>query len=92
MLYNSEVTYLDTYISLFRAKNRALNSGKEVDILSFAEKSPIEKLHLHFCKFLLGTRKNASNLATRAELGRLPIEFNIKTQTLLYLKRFECCK
>lgn len=92
MIYNSEVTYLDTYISLFRAKNRALNSGKEVDILSFAEKSPIEKLHLHFCKFLLGTRKNASNLATRAELGRLPIEFNIKTQTLLYLKRFECCK
>ena len=87
MTYNSEVTYLDSYISFFRAKQRATNSNKEVDKFGFIDKSPIENLHLSFCKFILGARKNATNLGTRIELGRLPIEHFIQTQTLLYLSR-----
>ena len=87
MTYNSEVTYLDTYISFHRAKSRALTSGKEINQLDFIDKTPIENMHLKFCKSTLGIRKNASNLGARVELGRLPIECFIKTQTLLYLAR-----
>ena len=42
-------------------------------------------LPLSFCKYVLGIRKKASNLAVRLELGRLPVENFIKSQTLLYL-------
>jgi hypothetical protein len=41
-------------------------------------------LPLSFCKYVLGIRKKASNLAVRLELGRLPVENFIKSQTLLY--------
>ena len=87
MTYNAEITYLDSYISLFRAKQRAASSGKEIDTFNFIDKTPFENLHLSFCKYILGTRKNASNLATRVEVGRFPIEYFIKTQTILYLAR-----
>ena len=87
MTYNSEVTYLDTYISFHRAKNRALSSWKQINQLDFTGKTPIENMHHKFCKSTLGIRKNAPNLGARVELGRLPIECFIKTQTLLYLAR-----
>ena len=62
-------------------------SGRNIDFLSFTDKSCIEKLHLTFCKYVLGTSKTSSNLAVRTELGRYPLELQIKTQTLLYLSR-----
>ena len=61
MIYNAEITYLDTYLSFHRAKKRAKNTGREVDSLidSFIDKSPIEKVHVHisFCKYILGVKK-----------------------------------
>jgi hypothetical protein len=33
----------------------------------------VEKFHLQFIKEILGTHCNASNVACRAELGRLPL-------------------
>ena len=86
-LYNSEITYLDTYISYLRAKKRASISGKQLEPFSFIDKSPIEKLHLQFCKHILGVKKNASNLAVRAELGRYPLELYIRLQSMIYLIR-----
>jgi len=35
----------------------------------------------------VGVKKSSTNLAVRAELGRLPLESFIKTQTSLYLLR-----
>jgi hypothetical protein len=49
MTYNSEVTYLDTFISLYKAKKRASTNDKEVDLFNFIDKAPIENLHLSFC-------------------------------------------
>jgi hypothetical protein len=92
MTYNSEVTYLDTFISLYRAKKRASTNDKEVDLFNFIDKTPIENLHLSFCKYVLGIRKKASNLAVRLELGRLPVENFIKSQTLLYFARLYTTK
>jgi len=37
------------------------------------DKNPIEKVQLRFCKYFLGVSNKASNIATRAELGRFPL-------------------
>jgi hypothetical protein len=42
MTYNSEVTYLDTFISLYRVKKRASTNDKEVELRNFIDKTPIE--------------------------------------------------
>ena len=51
------------------------------------DKNPFEKVHLNFCKTHLGIKKSASNIGARAELGRLPIEHFILTQSSIYLAR-----
>jgi hypothetical protein len=93
MTYNSEVTYLDTFISLYRTKKRASTNDKEVDLFNFIDKTPIENLHLSFCKYALGIRKKASNLAVRLELGRLPVQNFIESLVLaLYLVLYKDIK
>ena len=62
-------------------------SGRDIDFLTFTDKSCIEKLHLTFCKYVLGTSRTCSDLAVRTELERYPLEFQIKTQTLWYFIR-----
>ena len=42
---------------------------------------------MNFCKFTLGAKKTSSNIGVRAELGRLPMEHFIMTQSILYLAR-----
>jgi hypothetical protein len=52
------------------------------------DKTAIEKVHLGFCKSApVEVKKSSTNLAVRAELGRLPLESFIKTQTSLNLLR-----
>ena len=57
-------------------------------MFNLIDKTPIANLHLSFCKYVLGIRKKASNL----ELGRLPVEHFIKSQTLLYFARLYTTK
>ena len=47
--------------------------------------SPLEKLHLKFCKFALGVHQKTSNLGVLGELGRFPIAME---QLLLSAKYF----
>jgi hypothetical protein len=55
----------------------------------YCNKNPYytEKIHIGFCKSTLEVNKSSTSLAVRAELGRLPLESFIKTQTSLYLLR-----
>ena len=53
------------------------------------DKNPIEKVHLHFCKFYLGLTKRASNAASRSELGRLPLKYEIEKKVLKYFIHLE---
>ena len=46
--------------------------------------SPSERVHLRFCKFFLGVGSKASNIACRAELGRLPLKIFIDSLILKY--------
>ena len=51
------------------------------------EKSPIEKVHLRFCKYYLGVNGKATNIACRAELGRFPLKLQIDLRILKYFVR-----
>lgn len=87
LTYNCEVWYMDVYRPYYNASNRAKKNKHEIDKLSFIEKTSPEKVHNRFCKYTLGLKKNASNIASRSELGRYPIDCYIKTQSLLYEDR-----
>ncbi|WP_143213454.1 hypothetical protein, partial [Acinetobacter baumannii] len=54
---------------------------KNIDI------TPFEQMHLKFCKFILGIRRNASNVGSRAELGRYPIFHDILLSMLTFWTR-----
>lgn len=53
------------------------------DVLAF------EKVHSKVCKQLLGVRKNVSNIATRLELGRLPLYLTILKNTFNFWVKLE---
>ena len=42
-----------------------------------------EKLHIHFCKYILGVHKKSSNFAITSELARYRIQVNILLQPCL---------
>ena len=44
-------------------------------------------MHTHFCKYILGLSEKSSNLASRIELGRTPMELVIKTKIIKYWQR-----
>ena len=48
------------------------------------DSSPIEKIHLKFCKHYLEVNNKASNVACRAELGRLPLIIPINQKIMKY--------
>ena len=74
--YNSEISFMDSYLKLlYRVTLRAEKSNSEIDELNFIDKTAIEKVYLGFCKSTLGVKNNSTNLAVRAELGRLPLAF-----------------
>ena len=49
------------------------------------DNSPIEKAHLQFCKRYLAVHNKASNMASRAELGKYPMIIEVNKKILNYL-------
>ena len=87
LTYNAEISFMDSYLTYYRAKRRAEISNKEIDNFTFIDKTPCERIDLIFCKFTLGAKQISSNIGVRAELGRLPMEHFIMTQSIVYLSR-----
>ncbi len=56
------------------------------------DRLPFEKLHNRVCKQIIGVGKYSSNIATRTELGRLPISEYILKQTVNYWSKLMQCK
>ena len=52
--------------------------------LSLADKLPLEKVHMKFCRFILGVHKKATNIAVRAELGRRPVLIDLVVHSAKY--------
>jgi hypothetical protein len=58
ILYNSEIWFMEEYVSVFKAKNRARIHGTSCDILSLIDRFSMEKVHHKFCKSVLGMGEN----------------------------------
>ena len=82
LLYNSEIW---GYFNPF--KKNLISDHPPIDKAFHNLKS--EKLHLKFCKYLLGVGKKATNLATLSELGRFPLHFDILKAMIRYWYRLE---
>ena len=54
------------------------------EIWGFTKSSQLEKLHLKFCKAILGVRQTTSNAAVYSELGRYPLYINRYVRILKY--------
>lgn len=82
MLYGSEIW------GMFNPFTSKFRNGK-ISLDKIYEKSPAEKLHLKFCKYILGVHPKATNIAVLSELGRLPIYYNIVKHMVKYYYRLE---
>ena len=54
------------------------------DLLHLGDKTPVEIIHLKFCRFILGVNRKATNIAVRAELGRRPLLVDLVVQSAKY--------
>ena len=86
ILYNSDVwgSEFPSTIQNLIQNGEAVPDDK---YLKFINDCPFEKLHLKFCKMLLGVKKNASNIACRAELARYPLIIEIYISIIKYWMR-----
>ena len=48
IIYNSEIWYMDEYLSIFKALNRSRKHGTICDILTLGDRSSFEKYILNF--------------------------------------------
>ena len=87
LLYNCENWFMEINLPIVKSLERAVRNGNSCDILSLTDKSPYEKVHNKYCKTILGLKKTACNIAAKTELGRLPLDYFIKTQIVLYFCR-----
>ncbi|XP_033746730.1 uncharacterized protein LOC117331881 [Pecten maximus] len=72
----TQLAVFDTYVSSI------VNYGSE--IWGFHKGSDIEKLHINFCKRLLGVRKSTPNMMVYFELGRYPLYITRKLRIFKY--------
>ena len=49
----------------------------------------IEKIHLSFCKHLLGVNRSTTNILVRGELGRFPLKNTIDNRCISFLRHIE---
>lgn len=78
LLYNSEVWFMENYLSIYKSVTRSRSHGTTCDTLSLGDKFCFEKIHHRYCKTILGIRKTACNLAAKTELGRFPLDYFYK--------------
>ena len=82
-------------ILLYSSEIWTCSLSKKATIHDFFDFSKIsktfhsEKLHIHFCKYILGVHKKSSNFAVASELARYPIQVNILLSALSYWHRLE---
>ena len=57
------------------------------NLVNAADNTYYEFLNLSMCKYLLGVRRNTSNIASRGELGRYPLMLDFIMHSLKYKKR-----
>ena len=86
LAYNCEIWNMDVYIKpYFNATERAKKDNFNVDQMQFIEKKLLTTRYIiSYVNLFLESKKCSSNFSARYELGRYPIDYSIKTQSLLY--------
>ena len=84
LLYGSEIWGA---FNPFSPKLRNLDSN--IDFDQIMARLPSEKLHIKFCKSILGVHKKSTNFACLSELGRFPLHFDITKSMSKYWYRLE---
>ena len=87
LLYNSEVWFMENYLSIYKSVARSRSHGTICDTLSLGDKFGFEKIHHRYCKTILGIRKTACNLAAKTELGRFRLDSFIRTLVMMHYSR-----
>lgn len=57
------------------------------EVWGFEDVHILERLHLKFCKYILGLKKSTCSAMVYGELGRFPISINIKCKIISYWLR-----
>lgn len=76
MYVETQINVFDTYVK------SVLCYGAE--IWGFHKGPDVERVHINFCKRILGVRKNTCNSAVYYELGRIPLDIYRKRRILKY--------
>ena len=72
--------------------SKKLLSKQDNYFLDMCDKLPQEKMHLKFCKYILGVSSKATTLAVCVETGRYPILIQILANIFKYLIHLKCPK
>jgi hypothetical protein len=56
-------------------------------VWGFGKNEVLERVHLKFCKILLNLKSSTPTYMVYGELGRYPIDIDIKVRTISYLAR-----
>ena len=62
-------------------------SEKSGLLLECSTEIEMEKVHLKFCKMILGVKRNCSTLAALGELGELPVTITMISRMITYWHR-----
>ena len=90
VLFNSLVMPIIRYCSEIWAPY-LFNKLNERNLKNICDGILPEKVHIHFCKYILGLHKNAVNDGARAELGSYPLAINLLLHALKYWSNFRKC-
>ena len=61
----------------------------ENNFMTSCNDSPIERLNVKLCKYLLGVHRKSTNDAVRGELGRFPLLISILNNSFQYMRKME---
>lgn len=81
LLYGSELWGM---YSLNLDKKLTVSGDKQYVLESVYQNFSPEKIHIRYCKFVLGVNKYASNIASLSELGRYPLSIFVIIHSLKY--------
>ena len=85
-LFDTLVAPIITYAGVVWAP-LSVHKITEDNFINICDKSPIERLNVKLCKFLLGVQKSSTNSAVKGELGRYPLLINILDHAVCYSNR-----
>ena len=87
LVYNSDVWGSEIPYSLQKHITVGKIQNYEEKYIKYINECPFEKVHLKFCKMVLGVRRQTSNIATRSEIGRFPLIIEIYVSIIKYWLR-----